>query len=458
MALRSINPATGQTIHQFPETSPAMTQAAVERAHRVYLGWRELAVTDRAAMMRQVAAVLRADRDTLAALATAEMGKPITQARAEVEKCATACDYYAKHGAALLEAERPVDAPACASVAYEPIGPVLAIMPWNFPFWQAFRAAIPALVAGNTVLLKHASNVCGCALAIEEVFRRAALPAGILQTVLLKSERISDLIADPRIRGVTLTGSTEAGRKVAAAAGAALKPCVLELGGSDAYLVFGDADLGLAAETCAAARLVNSGQSCVAAKRFIVVESVREQFEQQFIERMKARRVGDPLDEKTEVGPMARLDLRDEIHHQVERTLGEGAHLALGGKPLDWPGCFYPPTVLTEVDSGMTAFNEEIFGPVAAVISVPDEDAAVETANRSRYGLGAAVFTRDVARGEEVARERLEAGMTFVNTSVRSDVTLPFGGVKDSGFGRELGVWGIRSFVNTKTVWAEAET
>lgn len=455
MPLRSINPATGQKIHDFVETTPALTQKALERAYRSFLAWRELAISERARHIANVATVLRSERDALAALATSEMGKPITQARSEVEKCAVACEYYARNGAALLEANRPLEAPSQAQVAFEPLGPVLAIMPWNFPFWQVFRAAIPALVAGNTVLLKHASNVCGCALATEEVFRRAGLPVGTFQTLLVSSRQIQHLISNPHIRGVTLTGSTKAGKRVGAAAGAALKPCLLELGGSDAYLILGDADLGQAAEVCAAARLINSGQSCVAAKRFVVEERVRSKFERLFAERVRARRVGDPFDEKTEVGPLARPDLRDELHEQVKTSLRAGARALAGGKALPGAGNFYAPTVLTGVTKGMPAFDQELFGPVAAIVTVPDEEAAIAAANDSRFGLGAAVFTQDRERGEQIARERLEAGMTFVNAAVRSDVTLPFGGVKDSGFGRELGIWGIRSFVNTKTVWVQ---
>lgn len=455
MPLLSINPATGEQIQEYPETSDKLTLAAVERSYRAFLGWRELALSERARHVSRVASVLREEKERLAALATWEMGKPITQSRAEIEKCAGACDYYAQHGSSLLEPLQPLEAPPEAKVAFEPLGPLLAIMPWNFPYWQAFRAAVPALLAGNTVLLKHASNVCGCALAIEEVFQQAGLPTGVFQTLLIDSARTTDLIADRRIRGVTLTGSTGAGKKVGAAAGAALKPCVLELGGSDAYLVLGDADLALAAEVCASARLINSGQSCVAAKRFIVVERVRAAFERQFIERMAAQRLGDPFEDSTEIGPLARPDLRDDLHAQVRRSVRRGAHLALGGKIPRGPGNFYPATVLTDVKKGMSAFDEELFGPVAAVISVPDEEAAISAANDSPFGLGAAVFTRDRARGEEIARERLEAGLTFVNASVRSDVTLPFGGVKDSGFGRELGLWGARSFVNVKTVWVK---
>lgn len=455
MPLQSINPATGQKIRDFAETKPKLVSSAVERSTRAFHAWRELAVEARAEHIAAIASALRNDRDALAALATSEMGKPITQSRGEVEKCAAACDYYARQGVAQLASLRSPASPATAKVAFEPLGPVLAIMPWNFPYWQVFRAAIPALLAGNTVLLKHASNVCGCALAAEEIIQRAGLPAGVFQTLLVGPDRIPELIADRRIRGVTLTGSTEAGKRVAAAAGAALKPCVLELGGSDPYLILHDADIPRAAEICAAARLVNSGQSCVAAKRFIVVERVRERFERAFAERVAARVVGDPFDEKTEIGPLARADLRDELHAQVRRSVRRGARILTGGKPLSGPGNFYAPTVLSGVKKGMAAADEELFGPVGAIIAVPDEETAITVANDSPFGLGAAVFTKDRERGEQIARERLDAGMTFVNASVRSDVTLPFGGIKESGFGRELGVWGLHSFVNIKTVWVE---
>jgi succinate-semialdehyde dehydrogenase/glutarate-semialdehyde dehydrogenase len=389
----------------------------------------------------------------LARFATDEMGKPVTQALAEVEKCAGAVDFYAEHGARFLADEVPPEAPAGrAFVTYQPLGVVLAIMPWNFPYWQAFRAAAPALLAGNVLLLKHASNTTGCALAIEQVFRRAGLPAGVFQTLPVGSAHLDPVIRDPRVRGVTLTGSTEAGRKVAAAAGAALKKTVLELGGSDPYVVLADADLEPAAEICAAARLINSGQSCIAAKRFIVVARVRKKFEALFVERMAARRVGDPRVTATDVGPLAREDLRAELHAQVRRSLRCGARLLLGGRLPSGPGCYYPPTVLADVRPGMPAFDEELFGPVAAIVEAKDEADAIRLANDTPFGLGAAVFTRNRRRGERIARGQLDAGLAFVNDFVRSQPALPFGGVKDSGFGRELSVAGIREFVNIKTV------
>lgn len=454
MPLVSINPLTGQTIHRFIEHSRQEVDRVLERAQRSFLAWRELSVADRARFLRNTATILKSERNALAALITSEMGKPITQARAEIEKCADACLYYAKHGAKFLKTERPPEAPRGTKVVFEPLGPVLAIMPWNFPFWQTFRATVPALLGGNTVVLKHSSNVCGCGLAIEEVFKRAGLPVGVFQTLLVGSAAVPRLIASDQIAAVTLTGSNAAGKQVAALAGSALKPCVLELGGSDPYLILGDANLAQAAEICATARLVNCGQSCIAAKRFIVVESVRAAFEDHLVSRILARRVGDPFLADTDVGPMARSDLRDDLDRQVRQSVRQGACLLLGGNIPEGPGFFYEPTVLAHVAKGMPAYEQELFGPVAAIIPVPDEETAITVANDSRFGLGAAIFTRDIRRGEEIAHEQLEAGMVFINDFVRSDVSLPFGGVKQSGFGRELSAHGMHEFLNIKTIWA----
>lgn len=452
MSLISINPATGQRLHIHGLHSSVQIEQAVARAHAAFQGWRETSPAFRARHLRALGRILRLQRDDLAGLITAEMGKPVTQARAEIEKCAAVCDYYARHGADWLADEHPPGAPKAARVVHEPLGVVLAIMPWNFPFWQLFRAAVPALMAGNTVLLKHASNVSGCALAIAQVFADARVPAGLLQTLLITAREVSALVADARIRGVTLTGSTAAGRAVAALAGAALKPCVLELGGSDAYVVLEDADLDHAAETCAAARLINAGQSCISAKRLIVAGKIRRDFEKRLVARMKARHPGDPADPRTVLGPLARHDLRDELHAQVQRSLRRGARLLLGGTVPPGPGWFYPPTVLTGVKPGMPAYGEELFGPVAAVIPVRDETEAVTAANDTPYGLGAAVFSRSRPRARETARQ-LEAGMVFINDFVRSDPALPFGGVKHSGLGRELGRPGLLAFTNQKTLW-----
>ena len=453
MPLVSTNPNTGRRIRAYRELTAGQIAEAVQRAHTAFGDWRRLSFAQRARHLRAVARELRRDQAGLALLATDEMGKPVTQALAEVEKCAAAFDYYAAHGARFLADEFPADAPGGrAFVTFQPLGVVLAIMPWNFPYWQVFRAAAPALIAGNVLLLKHASNVTGCALAIARVFARAGVPRGVFQTLPVGSARIEALLRHPHVRAVTLTGSIEAGRKVAAVAGSVLKKGVFELGGSDPYVVLADADLAAAAEICAAARLVNSGQSCIAAKRFIVVERVRRKFEHLFVERMAARRVGNPRVTATEVGPLAREDLRAELHAQVERSVRRGARLLLGGRLPAGPGWFYPPTVLTDVRPGMPAYDEELFGPVAAIISACNEADAIRIANDSPFGLGAAVFTRNRRRGERIAREQLDAGLAFVNDLVRSHPALPFGGVRDSGHGRELGLAGIREFVNVKTV------
>lgn len=449
----SVNPATGRVLRRHRAHSPSQAAAALAHTHSAFLGWRELALADRARHLVRLAAALRAQRESFAQLITAEVGKPLAQSRLEIEKCAACCDFYAQNSARFLRPERPPGAPKNARVFFEPLGVILAVMPWNYPFWQFFRAAAPALMAGNTVLLKHASNVSGSALAIEGLFAGAGLPAGIVRTVLVSAGQLPPLVADARVRGVTFTGSTAAGRKVAALAGAALKPCVLELGGSDPCIILADADLDHAAEICAQARLVNGGQSCVAAKRFIVVESVLAAFTAKFIARLSARRLGDPTSAGTDLGPLARADLRAELHAQVRESVRRGARLLLGGKLPKGRGFHYPATLLADVRPGMPAYDEELFGPVAALIAAKDEADALRIANDTPYGLGAALFTRNRRRGAVLARERLEAGMVFVNDFVRSDPTLPFGGIKQSGIGRELGVFGLREFVNIKTVW-----
>lgn len=453
MALRSVNPCDGSAVAEYPEHSEAEVALALAEASMAFEEWRRTSFAERAAVLRRAAALLRERRDALARLMALEMGKPVTQGRAETDKCASVCDYYAKHAERQLTPE-PAPTEARASyVAFEPLGAVLAVMPWNFPLWQVFRFAAPALMAGNVGLLKHASNVSGCALAIEELLHAAGVPRAAFRTLLVPSSRVAALIESPRVVAVTLTGSTPAGRAVAAKAGACLKKSVLELGGSDPYLVLEDADLELAAEACAASRLINGGQSCIAAKRFVVVESVRDAFEERLIERMRARTLGDPLDPKTEIGPQARHDLRDELQRQVERSVAQGARVRLGCVVPAGPGAFYPASVLSAVAPGMPAFDEELFGPVAAVVAARDEGDAIRLANQSVFGLGAAVFTRDLARGERIARHELLAGSCFVNAFVRSDPRLPFGGIRESGYGRELGAFGIREFVNVKTLY-----
>ncbi len=452
--MRSINPATGQVIREYAEPGAAEVATRLARAAEAFRSWNARPAAERAARLREAGRVLRAGRAEHARLMTSEMGKTIVAAEAEVEKCALTCDWFADHAPALLEPEAVATEARVSEVRFDPLGVVLAVMPWNFPFWQVFRCAAPALAAGNAVVLKHASNVPGCALAIERVFHDAGFSEGVFTTLLVPARGVGAIVAHPDVRAISLTGSEAAGRELAALAGAALKKTVLELGGSDAFVVLADADVESAATQAAAARCINNGQSCIAAKRFLVEDAVAERFEAALVERMAAMRVGDPLARETQVGPLARADLREELERQVERTVRAGARLALGGRRLDRPGFYFPPTVLVGVEPGMPAFDEETFGPVAAVTRARDADHAIELANRSRYGLGASVWTGDAARGRALAA-RLEAGSVFVNEMVKSDPRVPFGGVKDSGYGRELAAFGLREFVNVKTVWVK---
>jgi len=453
MAIESINPATGERLKTHDEMPHAAVDDVIVKTHEAFLAWRQTSFGERAERMRHAAQILRSNLDGYARLMATEMGKPVRDGVAEAQKCALACEYYAENAAKLL-AREPVQTEARASfVTFNPIGVVLAVMPWNFPFWQVFRFAAPALMAGNAAVLKHASNVPGCALAVEQIFREAGFPPDLFRTLMIGNRQVDAVIEHPLVRAVTLTGSSAAGRAVARKAGEMLKKTVLELGGSDPYLVLEDADIELAASVCTKGRLVNAGQSCIAAKRFIVVDAVRSEFEPRFVQKMQAARLGDPLSIETEIGPLARHDLRDGLHQQVERSVQQGARCLLGGKIPNGPGAFYPPTVLTDVAKGMPAYDEELFGPVAAIIPVADEAQAIAVANDSVYGLGGAVITRDVLRGERIAAEQIEAGCVFVNDAVRSDPRLPFGGVKDSGYGRELSGYGIKEFVNIKTVY-----
>jgi len=453
MTIEAIDPATGERVAVYDETTPGEVDRVLNEARRAFEAWRRVPVTDRVRPLSKAAEILELRSSEWARLMAREMGKPVTEGRSEAEKCAWVCRYYAEHAAEFL-AERPVESDASESfVAFRPLGVVLAVMPWNFPFWQVFRFAAPGLAAGNAAVLKHASNVPGCAIAVESILREAGFPAGLFRALLIGSDRAGEVIDDPRVAAVTLTGSVAAGRTVAERAGRNLEKTVLELGGSDPYVVLEDADLDQAAEACAASRLANSGQSCIAAKRFVVDDAVLEPFTDRLVERMGRARMGDPTDESTEVGPQARRDLRDELHRQVEESVAAGAQRLLGGEIPDGPGAFYPPTVLAGVGPGMPAYEEELFGPVAAIIPAADEADAIRIANDSRFGLGAAVFTADEARGRRIATEEFEAGCCFVNDFVRSDPRLPFGGVKESGYGRELSEFGIREFVNVKTVW-----
>jgi succinate-semialdehyde dehydrogenase/glutarate-semialdehyde dehydrogenase len=452
MSIQSINPATGDVLDTFDETSAGETRQAIAAAHAAFLEWRRHPFAERSRLMREAGRILRARRAELARTMTLEMGKPITQGEAEIDKCATTCDYFAEHAERFLAPEPRATDAAKSFVRFDPLGVVLAVMPWNFPFWQVFRFAAPGLMAGNAGLLKHASNVPRCALAIEAIFAEAGFPAGLFRTMLVGSSAVGPIIEDPRVAAVTLTGSESAGSKVAERAGREIKKTVLELGGSDPFIVLADADLDQAARVAADARLINSGQSCICAKRFIVVESVREEFVKRFVAELGRRRMGDPLARDTEIGPQARADLRDDLHRQVEQSVKRGARLLLGGKVPAGPGAFYPATLLEAVDKGMPAFDEETFGPVAAVVRARDETDAVQLANDSSFGLGASLWTRDRARGEALAAE-IEAGAVFVNGLVKSDPRLPFGGIKRSGYGRELADYGIREFVNIKSVW-----
>jgi succinate-semialdehyde dehydrogenase / glutarate-semialdehyde dehydrogenase len=454
MSLDAVNPATGETLATYDEMTPGETAAAIEEAHAAWKSWRTMPFAERARPMKKAAAVLRDRKEEFGRLMALEMGKPLKQGIAEAEKCALGCDYYADHAEAHLAPETVKTEASKSYIAFEPLGVVLAVMPWNFPFWQVFRFAAPALMAGNAGVLKHASNVPGCAIAIEDVFEQAGFPKGVFRTLLIGSRHVKAVIEHPLVNAVTLTGSTPAGKAVAAQAGAVLKKTVLELGGSDPYIILEDADLDYAVNTCATSRLINSGQSCVNAKRFIVVEPLVAAFTEKLVAAMKARKMGDPLAEGTDVGPQSRPDLRDDLHKQVIESVAKGAKVLLGGEIPPGRGSFYPPTVLAEVRPGMPAYHEELFGPVASVLSARDEADAVRIANDSIFGLGAAVFTRDTARGERVARQ-LEAGCAFVNTLVASDPRMPFGGIKESGYGRELGTYGIKEFVNIKTVYVK---
>ncbi len=450
--MRSINPADGAILKTFEEWGEARIERALAASAAAASEWSGLPISERADLLRGTAEVLRQRKDGLAQLMTREMGKLLTESRAEVEKCAWACEFYAAQGAQFL-ADEIIDTDAGRSlVAYQPLGTVLAVMPWNFPFWQVFRFAAPGLLAGNTALLKHASNVPQCAQAIEDVFRAAGLAHGVFQNLVIGSEKVQRIVEDERVHAVTLTGSEPAGRAVAATAGNCLKKTVLELGGSDPFVVLEDADFDWAVQQAVSSRYMNCGQSCIAAKRFIVVDAVAEQFLTLFRDAVAQLQPGDPMQETTRLAPMARSDLRDDLHRQVRDSIDAGAQPLIGCEPVDGPGAYYRASILDRVTPAMRAYREELFGPVASVIRAVDEEDAMRIANDSGFGLGGSVWTRDTARGERLAR-RLQCGSAFVNGLVKSDPRLPFGGIKRSGYGRELSHHGIREFVNAKTIW-----
>jgi succinate-semialdehyde dehydrogenase/glutarate-semialdehyde dehydrogenase len=454
-ALQSVNPADNTLVQSYPIHDTEAIAGRLNKAVQAQAAWSALSFDERAVYLNRVAALLREDKQRLAELAALEMGKPVKQGIAEVEKCAWVCEHYAANASTFLGNE-PVDTGSKKTfVSFQPLGVVLAIMPWNFPYWQVFRSFAPIVMGGNAYVLKHASNVTGCALAMEELITRAGLPEGIFECLLVPGSEVEPVIKHPAIAAITLTGSTAAGKKVAAAAGSVLKKCVLELGGSDAYVILEDANIAEAAETCVNSRLNNSGQSCVSAKRFVVVEAVREAFEAAMLQQMQSRTYGAPLKGAFNIGPMARVDLRDELHQQVTKSIAAGAQVLCGAEIPAEAGAYYPPSILTDVRKGMPAYDEELFGPVAAIIYAKDEADAIRIANDSIYGLGAAVFTTDLEKGERIAATQLQAGNCFVNGVVRSDPRVPFGGVKESGYGRELGVFGMREFVNIKTVWID---
>lgn len=457
MSIQSINPADGEVIKSYKADNDATVAQKISQTHLAWLNWKDSSFSDRAALLNNLANQLEKERDKLAHLMALEMGKPLKEGAAEIDKCASVCRYYADQAKVFLK-DQVIETEASKSyVSFQPIGVVLAIMPWNFPFWQVFRFLAPALMAGNCGVLKHASNVPGCALAIQKLVIDAGFPEHVFQTLMIGSKAVAQVIENPLIKAVTLTGSTQAGIKVAAQAGGLLKKTVLELGGSDAYVILADADLESAAEICVSSRLINNGQSCISAKRFIVVKEVEKEFTALFIAKMKQRKTGDPFEADINLGPMARADLRDELHQQVLKNIEMGAKCILGGKIPDIKGnhAYYEPTVLTEIKAGMPAYSEEMFGPVAAILTAKDTEDAIRLANDTQFGLGAAVFTKNEAKGEEIARTRLQAGSCFVNSLVKSDPRLPFGGINQSGYGRELGSFGIHEFVNIKTVYVK---
>jgi len=453
--MKTINPATGEIIKEYSEMSFDEVSGIIQRANKAQKLWKQNSFPERAAYLNKVAELLKERKDKYGQLMSREMGKPLSEAKGEIEKCAWVCEYYAKNAEEFLK-DDPVETDASRSyVSFQPLGTVLSIMPWNFPFWQLFRFAAPSLMAGNAVVLKHSENVTGCALQIEELIHDAGIPKDLFRTILVSNDNMKPVIQHDGIAAVTLTGSTRAGKIVASQAGEALKKTVLELGGSDPSVILADADIKAAAESCVNSRLLNTGQSCIAAKRFVVVEEVYDEFVSEFKRLMELKKIGDPFNEDSDLGPMAREDLRDQLHEQVQESIKKGATVSLGGEKPGAAGAFYPPTILENVSKGMPAYEEEFFGPVASIIKVKDETEAIKVANDTSFGLGASIYSQNKERAEEIAATQLEAGCCFVNDFVKSDPRLPFGGIKQSGYGRELGLYGIHEFVNTKTVYVK---
>lgn len=450
--MKSVNPATGEVFQTYESHSEKGVEKIINSVDKCWHQWKKTTFSQRSLLMQNLASLLKSNKEKLARLMAVEMGKVLREGIAEIEKCAWVCDYYAVNAENFLENEIFETDFSKSYVSYQPLGTILAVMPWNFPFWQVFRFAAPTLMAGNTAVLKHASNVPGCSVAIEDLFREAGFPENAFRSLLIKSNQVEAVIKHRAVKGVSLTGSTPAGKSVASIAGNALKKCVLELGGSDPYLILEDADLKSAAEICSAGRLLNAGQSCIGAKRFIVIDKVYSEFLEYFTHEMNNAVFGDPCDSETTMGPLARTNLRDELHQQVADSVQKGAEVVIGGAIPERKGAYYPPTILENVKPGMPAYDEELFGPVASVIRVKDEKEAIRVANDTVFGLGAAVFTKDVKRGERIAETQLQAGCCFVNDFVKSDPRLPFGGIKESGFGRELSSHGIKEFMNVKTV------
>lgn len=454
MLLKSINPTNGEVIAEYPEYTAEQVNTIITCVNSSFKSWRKTALHERMNCLRRLANKLEEKKELLAGIITSEMGKNIMESRAEIDKCVWLCNYYRDNAEDFLKIRQIKTSASESYISFQPLGVLLAIMPWNFPFWQVFRCAVPTILVGNTMVLKHASNVSGCALAIEELFRDADFPEDVFRTVLVSGKKVESIIAHKSIVAVTLTGSDKAGRAVAKSAGSHLKKCVLELGGSDAYVILDDADLDMTVQACVKGRLLNAGQSCIGAKRFIATPKIYDRFEAMFVSEMKKASMGNPFDEKNKLGPLARKDIREDLIVQVNKSVEMGAQLICGGKvDLTSQGFYYPATVLSNVLPGMPAYSEEMFGPVAAIIKAKDEADAIRIANDTHFGLGAAIFTSDIEKGKYLAEFELEAGCCFVNDFVKSDPRLPFGGIKESGYGRELSIYGAHEFANIKTVY-----